>query len=141
MYNIYESWGYTLSKISQKMNTEFTKKLAEYNIDSRDYGALSIVYNTSKLSQRQIGEKMVVDRTTMVQLIDSLEKKELITRESNPNDRRQNLIVLTDIGKVIVEKMWVKLEQVEKEIIQSLSPLQKEILASINTYIEESENE
>ena len=141
MYNIYDSWGYTLSKIAQKLNENFTERLYMYNIDSREYGALSIVYDTPRLTQKEIGEKMVVDRTTMVQLIDSLESKELITRESNPKDRRQNLISLTKKGQEIVEKMWIELEQVEKEVIKTLPTVQKEILESINTYIKENENE
>ncbi len=139
MYNLYDSWGYTLSKIAEQMDCMFSERLSAYQIDARDYGILSIVFNQPKLTQKEIGEKIVVDRTTMVQLIDSLEKKQLITRESNPSDRRQNLITITKKGQEIVKKMWVELEHVEREVISTLPAVQKEILAQIHIYNKEDD--
>ena len=49
-----------------------------------------------------------IDRTTIGQLIDCLEMKELIFRKRNPQDRRQNIVLLTDSGRELVETMWLK---------------------------------
>ena len=40
-------------------------------------------------SQGWIGERLGIDRTTMVQLVDELERRGLVERKRNPNDRRQ----------------------------------------------------
>jgi DNA-binding MarR family transcriptional regulator len=51
------------------------------------------------LSQQAIGERLRIDRTTMVALIDSLERAGYVKRERNPDDRRAYVIMLTPAGK------------------------------------------
>jgi DNA-binding MarR family transcriptional regulator len=50
-------------------------------------------------SQSEIARRMDVDRTTMVGLIDSLERKELVRRRQDPADRRRNVIEATGAGR------------------------------------------
>jgi DNA-binding MarR family transcriptional regulator len=51
------------------------------------------------LSQQAIGERLRIDRTTMVALIDDLERAGYVKRERNPADRRAYVITLTAAGK------------------------------------------
>lgn len=51
------------------------------------------------LSQQAIGERLRIDRTTMVALIDDLERAGYVKRERNPDDRRAYVITLTTAGK------------------------------------------
>jgi DNA-binding MarR family transcriptional regulator len=44
------------------------------------------------LSQQAIGERLRIDRTTMVALIDDLERGGYVKRERNPHDRRAYVI-------------------------------------------------
>jgi DNA-binding MarR family transcriptional regulator len=52
----------------------------------------------SLVSQQAIGEALRIDRTTMVSLIDTLERFGLVRRERNPADRRAYSIRLTAEG-------------------------------------------
>jgi MarR family transcriptional regulator, lower aerobic nicotinate degradation pathway regulator len=51
------------------------------------------------LSQQAIGERLRIDRTTMVSLIDDLERAGYVKRERNPDDRRAYVIRLTATGR------------------------------------------
>jgi DNA-binding MarR family transcriptional regulator len=51
------------------------------------------------LSQQAIGERLRIDRTTMVALIDDLERAGYVKRERNPDDRRAYVISLTAAGR------------------------------------------
>jgi MarR family transcriptional regulator, lower aerobic nicotinate degradation pathway regulator len=51
------------------------------------------------LSQQAIGERLRIDRTTMVSLIDDLEQAGFVKRERNPDDRRAYVIRLTAEGR------------------------------------------
>ncbi len=53
----------------------------------------------SSLSQQAIGERLRIDRTTMVSLIDDLEQSGYVKRERNPDDRRAYVITLTAAGR------------------------------------------
>lgn len=126
-----QSWGYTLSKVAQKMDKQFSKSLSMYGIDSRGYGVLVTLSNNDSITQIKIGELMSIDRTTVGQLIDMLESKGFVKRQQNPKDRRQNLIVLTNEGKTLVVKMWQEMHQIEQGVIANLADWQKEVLDSI----------
>lgn len=49
-------------------------------------------------SQQEVGQKLGVDRITMVALIDSLERKGMLARRADPLDRRRNVVELTAAG-------------------------------------------
>jgi DNA-binding MarR family transcriptional regulator len=51
------------------------------------------------LSQQAIGERLRIDRSTMVSLIDDLERAGYVKRERNPDDRRAYMITLTAAGR------------------------------------------
>jgi DNA-binding MarR family transcriptional regulator len=51
------------------------------------------------LSQQAIGERLRIDRTTMVSLIDDLERDGYVKRERNPDDRRAYVVTLTAAGR------------------------------------------
>lgn len=53
----------------------------------------------ASLSQQAIGERLRIDRTTMVSLVDELEREGYVKRERNPGDRRAYVITLTAAGR------------------------------------------
>lgn len=56
-------------------------------------------HERGSLSQQAIGERLRIDRTTMVSLIDDLERAGYVKRERNPDDRRAYVITLTAAGR------------------------------------------
>lgn len=139
MLDINQSWGYQLSKIAQEMGESFAKELTNYELTSRDFGILSTIYNNESLTQKDIGLLLKVDRTTMVQLIDVLESKNLVKRVSNPMDRRANLIQITEDGLSILEKNREKLEIYEKQVVSRMSADQKKVIHDIYHYLQREE--
>jgi DNA-binding MarR family transcriptional regulator len=53
----------------------------------------------ASLSQQAIGERLRIDRTTMVSLVDDLERAGYVKRDRNPGDRRAYVITLTAAGR------------------------------------------
>ncbi|NMD48508.1 MarR family transcriptional regulator [Streptococcus ursoris] len=126
-----QSWGYALSKVAQEMDRRFSTHLSSYDIDSRDYGILLTLTNHDSMTQIKISELMFIDRTTVGQLIDSLESKGFVKRQQNPKDRRQNLIAVTRKGQNLVLNSWEEMQQIEQDVIANLSDWQKDLLDSI----------
>jgi DNA-binding MarR family transcriptional regulator/rhodanese-related sulfurtransferase len=141
MFDVTQSWGYALSKASQMMNEDFSNQLVEYEITARDFGILLTVFNNPMMTQKDIGELMKIDRTTMVQIIDSLEAKGLLSREINPRDRRQNLIRISELSSNALTKMWSILKESEMRTIQLLSPFQIQAIIDISNRFQKIEGE
>src|SRR5687767_10205729 len=51
-----------------------------------------------RLSMGELGQRAVVSRTRVSRVVDALAEAGLVTRESNPDDRRSAYATLTDAG-------------------------------------------
>ncbi|MGT2907948.1 MarR family winged helix-turn-helix transcriptional regulator [Streptococcus dentiloxodontae] len=131
------SFGFNLGKIVQKMDKVFSETIEQYAIDSRDYGILLTVLNHPSLTQAEIGDRMGIDRTTIGQLIDDLERKALLQRQKNPKDRRQNLLILTTTGEKIAREMWESMHKIEQEIVKNLTKEEEQTILTIAKIIQE----
>ena len=52
-----------------------------------------------RLSMGELGQRAVVSRTRVSRVVDALAEAGLVTRESNPDDRRSAYATLTDAGR------------------------------------------
>ena len=60
---------------------------------------IDLLWNEGPMSQQMIADMMQKDKNSVTKLLDALERKELVVRCKNPNDRRSNTIVLTPKGE------------------------------------------
>ena len=72
--------------------------LAQCNITQAQYKIIRYLYTHINEPVRQVDIEKYYSRTTptALGLLDTLEKKGLITRHQNPNDRRSRIITLTE---------------------------------------------
>jgi DNA-binding MarR family transcriptional regulator len=70
-----------------------------YGITGRQCAVLIAIDDQKPRSQQEVAESLGVDRTTMVALVDELEAKALVDRRPDPDDRRKNVVALTDLGR------------------------------------------
>ena len=73
------------------------------------------------VSQGEIARAMNVDRTTMVALVDDLQLKGLVQRRPDLDDRRKNVVELTDAGRSVVRQAAKAGEQAERDFLGPLS--------------------
>lgn len=98
-----ESLGYLLERARRRVERSVASELETLGVEVRHLGVLLNVAHHGPLTQRQLGELLDIDRTTMVAVIDALEQQGLVVRRQNPSDRRAWLITLTDRGRTTQE--------------------------------------
>lgn len=108
-----ESVGFLLSKAAELVTADFEQSLRPYDIRARDYGVLTLLHQRGALSQQGIGERLQIDRTTMVSVIDDLESAGLVERTKDPADRRRYAVTLTNKGRDLFRGA---LTQVDREV-------------------------
>ena len=92
-----------------------------YNITPEQFLVMDALWDEGVLTQQQIADYLLKDKNSVVKLVDGLEDRNLVRRTSNPKDRRQNLIEVTDYAKSIKEKVTkVAMEAVDK-IVNGIS--------------------
>ena len=113
---------YYLLKHAQLRLTDLTgPALAPFGINGRQCAVLVAIDEQAPSSQHDIAQRMGVDRTTMVNLVDELEDKGLVERRPDPGDRRKNVVALTDAGRVTLEGATEAADQAERSFLGALS--------------------
>lgn len=116
-----DRFGYLL-KHAQLRLAELTRAaLAPFGISGRELAVLLAIDDRLPASQQEVARRMAVDRTTMVALIDDLEDKGLVQRQQDPDDRRKNVVVLTDVGRTILRQATAAAGEAERRLLGSLS--------------------
>jgi len=102
--------------------------LAPLGISGRELAVLLVIAEQPPTSQLQVATRMGVDRTTMVALIDDLERKGLVERRPDPTDRRRNVTAATSSGLTTTKQASIAAEQAERLF---LAPLSGDDIASV----------
>ena len=91
--------GYLL-KHAQLALAELTAAALEpFGLTGRELAVLTVLAGDEPASQQQAAQRLGVDRTTMVALVDVLEGKGLVRRHADAEDRRRNVVELTEKGR------------------------------------------
>ncbi|MDI9551866.1 MAG: MarR family winged helix-turn-helix transcriptional regulator [Candidatus Cryptobacteroides sp.] len=107
------------TSMKQCMVNDF--KQSGFNLTPEQFLVMDTLWDEGVLTQQQIADITLRDKNSIVKLIDGLESRKLVTRVSNPDDRRQNLIKVTDYSRSIKDKVTkVAMDSVQK-IIRGLA--------------------
>ncbi|MGE7689031.1 MarR family winged helix-turn-helix transcriptional regulator [Lysinibacillus sp. NPDC097214] len=131
MTNIMNSFGFLSFKLAEALEGNLEQYISEkFQMKSREVGIMMAV-KEKKLSQIQIGQILKLDKNSVRFFIDGLEERKYVYREKNQENRRENLICLTEQGENLAEELMKTLAISENEVLNVLSLEEKELLKSI----------
>ena len=121
---------YRASQISHALANEM---LADVPLSARQAGILTLVTELEPMTQRELGDALRIDRTTMVTLLDDLEDKGYVTRQRHPRDRRAFLVHPTDSGRAAKLAAVRILDEQQRLFLAPLTLAERRQLAALLT--------
>ena len=112
--------GFLLKHAVARVEALHALALARLGIDQRELGVMFGLFDHEPTSQQQVAGRLGVDRTTMVALLDALEAKGLVTRHPDADDRRRNVVELTDVGRETLTQATRVSDAAEAEFLAPL---------------------
>ncbi|WP_322028934.1 MarR family winged helix-turn-helix transcriptional regulator [Paraburkholderia sp. J76] len=82
-------------------------------ITSVQYAALEILLEKPGINQRQLGDDLDVDRSTIADLVARMVRNGLVRRSDDPLDKRSYVLFLTAAGKKQLAILRPRVEEVE----------------------------
>ena len=94
-------------------------------------GVLAVVAGTGPVSQREISDRLGIDASDVVGVLDILEEAGLVERRRDPHDRRRHAVVLTSKGEWAAHRFDVLRSQAEARALGSLEPEERRQLGEL----------
>ena len=89
-----------------------------HGLTAAQYNVLNILAAMPDgISQRELGDRLVVDRSNVTGLLDRLEKIGWVRRTDDPADRRVYRVVLTPAGRAL----WGKIAPLYREVVAQIT--------------------
>jgi DNA-binding MarR family transcriptional regulator len=119
-----ERFGRILGMTAKAQKYFLSKKLIEngYDINSDQVILLIQLWFEEGLNQQQIADFICRDKASTTRFIDALEQRGLVNRIHDKNDRRQNIIKLTNAGEKKCTKLIGFIEKLQDKILSDIDP-------------------
>ncbi|WP_341720104.1 MarR family transcriptional regulator [Micromonospora sp. FIMYZ51] len=105
--------------------------LAQHGLKARSYSVLALAADEARPTQRELAEFLRLDPSQVVALVDGLEQRRLIERQTDPADRRANVLVATDAGRDLFARAQESARAVELGLLATVTPEDHERLAEL----------
>lgn len=106
-----------------------SQRLAPYDITPSQYGILNCLWiNDGTCLPRQIAELLCLETSTVSGILDRMQKKDLIDRVNNPENRREILVMITPKGEALKAPVLKIIDEVNEEVLKDFSPKETEFI-------------
>lgn len=125
--------GAASTAVARRLQKNF--KQAGFEITIEQWSVLYHLWKEEGLSQQELCDRSFRDKPSITRLVDNLEKLKLVKRKASKDDRRKNLIELTDAARQLQEMTMEVANQTLNEALAGVSKddieLCKAVLAKV----------
>ncbi len=113
---------YLIKRIETEVAAKMNKALTEYDVTLSQFIVLNFVNdNPNDLSSAQLSRRFNMTPQSMNEVVTTLQRKELMDKNVDANNKRILRISLTEKGKDILKQCNETIDAVEKELFGELS--------------------
>ena len=116
-----DRYAYLLKHARERLGTILTEVFEPFDISGRELAVLTVIAEGHSPSQLEAAQRLSIDRTTMVAMIDGLEAKGLVERRPDAADRRRNIVALTETGMRTMHGASAATDAAEQEFLAPLT--------------------
>ncbi len=123
--------AFLLAQVGAHAASQFAERLGALGLVPADAGILRMLRVAAGSSQQELAAMLQIHPSRMVAIVDNLEKRGLVERRANPDDRRLYSLYLTQAGGDALEKIGQVARQHQDALLSCLSHEDREILAAL----------
>ena len=120
-----------LTRAADSVNSRLNISASMKNLTISQFGVLESLFHLGPLCQNELGNKILKSNSNMTTVVDKLEKRGLVHRERDQNDRRMIIVHLTKPGRELIERVLPQHVAAIKAQFQVLSTEEQIILGNI----------
>jgi DNA-binding MarR family transcriptional regulator len=117
--------GYNFSLLTKNFYGVFHKYMEKYDLERYFSVLLIIAGSDKKWTQQCLCDRLLIDKVSMVKVLDHLFEKGYVTRVVNPADRRQRWIQLTSKAKKEIPMIRNSVKEMNDKTLAGFSKKEK----------------
>lgn len=139
--------GFLLALSNARVIRAVNRALVGHGLHARTYSVLALVCESEHgpgddgeegVSQRALAERLDLDPSQIVALVDALQSKGMVDRLVGRTDRRKRAIVATPRGREHYRKAVRTVMDVEDAVLEHVDAQQREVLLALLTELSRS---
>ena len=123
--------GYNMKRALSVVQADLTPVLAEFGLRAVSYSALLVIVRTPGISQSDLADVLHIEKSNLVQLIDDLAQRGLVTRSAVPGDRRRHALIPAEAGIVLAKAATSAVQAHEDRVFAALSMVERATLVAL----------
>lgn len=121
---------YIVKQLELASRAQLDALLRPSGITALQYTALSVLVRRPAMSSADLARASFVSAQSTADLVGALERRGMIERHVDPDNRRRMMIRLTEAGRAFLEEYEPLVAQVEERMLQQLDRGQRDALRS-----------
>ena len=121
----------TIMATARAIRQSYDQRFNDLDLNLSEASVLAYVAEHGALTQTQIAKSLGLGRAATGALIDVLEDRALVQRQTNPDDRRVWLVEITIAGKELVEEVYVRDQILRKQLRNGITRQERQQLAAV----------
>jgi DNA-binding MarR family transcriptional regulator len=131
---------FRLTVLSNRLTRRVAKFYAQqFKLTAPEWRTMAVLGQHGAMSANAVIAQTTMDKVRVSRAVAKLLKTDLITRDSDPHDRRRAILALTPAGMEIYRQIVPMVQAIESEIIAALSGDERSVLdaalAKIEAYL------
>lgn len=114
-----------IHRVDNGIQREFNRIFSEYGLTTQQAMVLGFLgmkkIEGIAINQRKLQEFLQISNPSVVSLVNTLERKGLITRGDDPNDGRSTILLLSEKGDLLQEKISQLFSDTDDAIAKTLT--------------------
>jgi DNA-binding MarR family transcriptional regulator len=121
-----ENSGFLLARLGHAFKTRALTRVELEGFEPNHYSVLAILAEGDRQTQGTIAEALGLDPSRLVNLLDSLEERDLVARHRDPLDRRRHVVRITPEGIGALNRLRALAGDMADEFFAPLSQADRE---------------
>jgi MarR family transcriptional regulator, lower aerobic nicotinate degradation pathway regulator len=123
--------GFLLGYLGEKSRRSFIALLEPHGFHPREFGLMTVMAKRPGITQQELASLARVDPSSMVALLDDLERRGIAERRVDPEDRRRRSVYLTKKGEQAMRILQREARKAAKTFLEPLSEEERETLNAL----------
>ncbi|MFZ0091369.1 MAG: MarR family winged helix-turn-helix transcriptional regulator [Solirubrobacteraceae bacterium] len=117
-----------IARVARVVRQRFEQVLTPLGLRQRHVVALSYLRGYGPTAQQMLADRLRMDPSSMVCLLNELEDEDLIARHRDRSDRRRAIVELSPDGERALREVDEAVQIVEDEMLAGLGPAERSML-------------